>query len=187
MKAANKLHWSAIAGAGCTYWLLIWLFLIATSMLEISHTEGDASGLWSTVNLCSVFALWAAYRGMRRLNLLRNGAIGTAETYIETGESYDHDSGITGKVRTKWYHYHVNGESYRNTLLLSTALNGIRQLEIVYHTRKPGYSLPVSVLRTRFDRAANQWRSPMRQAIPRLILLVAFAGGILAALARGVF
>lgn len=187
MKAANKLHWSAIAGAGCTYWLLIWLFLIATSMLEISQTEGDASGLWSTVGLWSVFALWAAYRGMRRLDLLRNGAIGTAETYLETGENYDINEGITSNVRTKWYRYKVNGESYNNALLLSTALNGIRKLEIVYHTRKPGYSLPVKVLRTRFDRAANQWRSPMRQAIPRLTLLVAFTGGILAALARGVF
>lgn len=138
------------------------------------------------VRLCGLFALWAAYRGMKRLNLLKNGKIGKAETYLVTDESYDINSGATGKVRTKWYRYKVNGENYTNSLLLSTSLLSKRDLEIVFHAHKPKYSLPISVLRTSLDRASNQWQSSMWQAIPRLSLLVAFTGGILTALSIGV-
>jgi sensor histidine kinase YesM len=182
----RKLHWSAVVAAGCSYWLLAWLFLIASTLFEISLAEGDNSGLRSTVYLFGVFALWSAYRGIRRLVLLGNGGIITAEVFKESHESYDINSGSTGKVSYKSYRYKVNGEVYTNTMILSTTLIGIQELEIVYHTGKPSYSLPISRLRVRFNRSAKQWQSSMGLAVPRLTLLVVFAGGILAALARGI-
>ncbi len=183
---AKKVHWTAATAAGCSYWLLIWLFIIAATLFEISRGEGDTAGLRNTAIVLSVFALWSAYRGKRRIDLLQNGEITNGYVFVETHVNLSLETGNYGTVKYKSYSYKVNGEDYKNTLLFSTALIGKDKLEVVYHTRKPDRSLPLGLLRAQYDRPANQWQSSMGQAVPRLTLLIACAGGILAAFARGI-
>jgi hypothetical protein len=188
MKTNNReLHWSAVVGVGCSFWLLFWLLIIVSSFYDIQDLtykntdilskDPDIEGLNNTLRITGVFALWAAYRAKKRLDLLKNGVFRSATIGKETGESYDYNSGITGKVTTTNYYYRIDDVNYSNTIWWTFGLKGKKSIEIVYNSLKPSYSRPVKFLRAHFDAKANQWRSSMWHVIPRLTLLVLILAG----------
>jgi hypothetical protein len=202
----RKVHWSAVVGVTCSFWFLFWLFCFALSLYdtidpnltgtatieitnnaEVADNGNDITGQRSFMIMVAVFALWAAYRSKKRLDLLRNGEFRSATIIKETSEGFDYNSGATSKVTLTNYRYLINKQSYTNTLWWAFGLKRGELIEIVYHTRKPGYSRIASRLRARFDRDANQWLSSMWHVIPRLTLLAVILAGIIAVLLSGIF
>jgi hypothetical protein len=183
----RELHWSALVGVACSFWLLFWLLVIVSSFYDIQDLtykntdilskDPDIEGLNNTLRITGVFALWAAYRAKKRLALLRNGVFGTAKIGKETSESFDVNTGITGKVTLTKYYYRIDGVSYSDTMLWTFGLKGKNSIEIVYHSLKPSYSRPVKFLRAHFNAESNQWHSSMWHVVPRLTLLSLILAG----------
>jgi hypothetical protein len=193
----QNLHWSAVIGVAFSFWLLIWLILIVATLSDIkvlnstqpqiasvmvnepntNVTTGN-SGQKSFMVLAGVFVLWLAYRARKRLDLLRNGELFSAQIFREKREAHDYNSGSTNIVVDCFYRYQVDGERYSNTILWTFGLKGKKSIDIVYSTRNPNYSAIVSRLRARFNPEANEWLSPMWHVIPRLLLLVIIVIGI---------
>lgn len=175
--ARKNLHWSAIVGVACSFWLLLWLFLLLASLydfrqLDSTQIESDSTGSVNYAILVGLLAMWAIYRAIRRLGLLRYGVLHTATITRRIEDSYDNLSGATNKITLFHYRYQLNGSSYSNMVLWAAGLKGKRSIKIVYNARNPDRSAIADRLRANLDVAANEWRSSMWHVVPRLILLV---------------
>lgn len=178
----RKLHWTAAVGVFCSFWLLLWLFFILATIYDFKQPDADPA-LRNTLSIVSVLALWAGYRAMKRLTLLKYGEFRQANIAKRTEESYDNYSGITGKVSLVHCSFMLNNQTYRNIHLWTPiGLKNKGTVEIVYNTRKPSYFTMARRLRAYFDISTNQWRSSMWHVIPRLTLMVIILAGIFAVL-----
>ncbi|WP_156926622.1 hypothetical protein [Cohnella panacarvi] len=152
----------------------MWLFILAATLNELNAPASgntDATGLKSTLALMGALALWSAYRGWRRLTLLRHGEIRSVKLGKDTYESFDHLSGSTNKTTVKEYRFRINDSTYRTTVLWTLDLRGKPSVDIVYHTLNPDHNAIVSRLRAYYEPAAKEWRSAMWHVIPRVSLL----------------
>jgi len=173
------LHWSAVVGVSCSFWLLVWLFLLLATLYDLKQPDADDS-LRNTLLIVSIFVLWAGYRAKKRLALLRYGEFRRASIGKRTEDSYDYVYGIRGKVTLVYCSYMLNNQAYRNIHLWTPfGLKKKGTVEIVYNTRKPSYFMIASRLRASFDISKNQWRSAMRHVIPRITFLVFILVGII--------
>ncbi|MWC30740.1 hypothetical protein [Paenibacillus sp. MMS18-CY102] len=179
----RSLHWSAVVGVACSFWLLLWLFGIVTTLYDLKQLDdADKSGSNNFMAIVGMLALWAGYRAMKRLALLRYGEFRKVVVVKQTEESYDMTSGLTGKVSLYRYSFMLNDRRYSKFLMYAVGLKNRNGVEIVYNTRKPDNNSISGKLQARFDPSANQWRSSMWHVIPRLILLVVIVAAIFALL-----
>lgn len=179
----RSLHWSAVVGVACSFWLLLWLFGIVTTLYDLKQLDdADNSGSNNFMIIVGVLALWAGYRAMKRLALLRYGEFRQVMVVKQTEESYDMNSGHTGKVSLYRYSFMLNDRKYSKFLLYAFGLKNRNNVEIVYNTRKPDNNSISGKLRARFDSSSNQWRSSMWHVILRLTLLVVIVAAIFALL-----
>lgn len=179
----RSLHWSAVVGVACSFWLLLWLFGIVTTLYDLKQLDdADNSGSNNFMIIVGVLALWAGYRAMKRLALLRYGEFRRVMVVKQTEESYDMNSGFTGKVSLYRYSFMLNDRKYSKFLLHAVGLKNRNNVEIVYNTRKPDNNSISGKLRARFDSSSNQWRSSMWHVILRLTLLVVIVAAIFALL-----
>ncbi|MNQ81598.1 hypothetical protein D3C85_966260 [compost metagenome] len=178
----RNLHWTAVVGIFCSFWLLFWLFFFLATLYDLKQPDADSS-IRNTLTLVSVLVLWAGYRASRRLALLRYGEFRQASIVKRTERSYDNDFGIAGKVTLVHCSFMLNNQSYSNFHLWTPF--GLRKkgtVEIVYNTRKPSYFIMARRLRAYFDIPTNQWRSSMWHVIPRLTFMIIILAGIFALL-----
>ncbi|WP_127534262.1 hypothetical protein [Paenibacillus kobensis] len=179
----RSLHWSAVVGVACSFWLLLWLFGIVTTLYDLKQLDdADNSGSNNFMIIVGVLALWAGYRAMKRLALLRYGEFRQVKVVKQTEESYDVNSGLTGKVSLYRYSFMLNDRRYTKFLLYAIGLKNRNNVEIIYNTRKPNNNSISGKLRARFDSSSNQWQSSMWHVILRLTLLVVIVAAILALL-----
>ncbi|WP_337099096.1 hypothetical protein [Paenibacillus sp. YIM B09110] len=181
----KNLHWSAVIGVACSFWLLFWLFCMLTTLYDLKHytlDDADSSGQSTFLAIVGVFALWTAYRARQLLALLRYGEFSNAKIVKRTEDSFDAYTGITSKMTMFHYSFLVNKQRYTKTLFWTFGLKKKNMLEIVFNTQNPGNNAIARRLRARFDDSTNQWRSSMWHVIPRLIFLVITAALIFAIL-----
>ncbi|MEK0317631.1 hypothetical protein [Cohnella sp. 56] len=179
----RSLHWSAVVGVACSFWLLLWLFGIAATLYDLKQLDDtDNSGRNNFMIIVGVLAVWAGYRAMKRLALLKYGEFRQVRVVKQTEDSYDMNSGITGKVSLYCYSFMSNDRKYSKFLLYAFGLKNRNNVEIVYNTHNPDNNSISGKLRARFDSSSNQWRSSMWHVIPRLTLLVVIVAAIFALL-----
>lgn len=179
----RSLHWSAVVGVACSFWLLLWLFGIVITLYDLRQIDdADKSGSNNFMIIVGLLALWSGYRGMKRLALLRYGEFRQVRVVKHTEESYDMNSGARGKVSLYRYSFMLHDHRYSKFLLHAVGLKNRNNVKIVYHTRKPDNNSIAGQLRARFDSTSNQWKSPIWHVILRLIVLVVIAAAIFALL-----
>ena len=190
----RALHWSAVIGVACSFWLLFWLLIIVSALYDIRelnwistdifNKEAEISGNKNTLIISGIFALWAAYRAKKRLALLKNWVFIRAMFRKDSSESYEIMDGSTSIVTLTNYYFQVKKQKYSNTIWWTFGLKGKNSIEIVYNSQKPSYNKTVRSLRARFNKDANEWRSSMWHVIPRIAIMVFILAGFVALLVR---
>lgn len=185
---AKRLHWTAVIGSSCSFWLLLWLICIAAALYDLKHSQAAAAYagtsddqilLYLFMTLAGFFALWSGYRAFNRLSLMKHGQLHKAKVVSRTEERYHYESGVTNRNVIAHYHYMVQNRKYKTPITLILPFRDTK-IDIVYDPLNPGRNMPFRHLRARFDLAANEWRAALWQVIPRAALLILIAVSILA-------